>query len=100
MLSRWEVHNSWQAKFLNLASTLFNRKVYFRQQPKSQDCCICGGIEGFHLLCVVEMSAVRTRFLFCSYICYCNGKKMSRNWAYPGNANHTLPQSVLTMMGY
>lgn len=57
----WEAHNPWQAKFLNLASTLFNRKVSFRYQPKSQDCFIWGRMgRGVHLLYVVKMSTVPT----------------------------------------
>lgn len=62
----WEAHNP----FLNLASTLFSRKVSFRYQPKSQECCIWGRMgRGVHLLYVVKMSTVPTKFTFCSYIC-------------------------------
>lgn len=31
-----------------------------------------------------------TKFLFCSYICYCNGKELSRNWPYPGSASYKI----------
>lgn len=48
------------------------------------------GLGGLHLLRAVKISTVPTKFLFCGYICYCNGKEPSRNWARPGNASYKI----------